>query len=213
MGTTPQPPRPPAPPPPPQSSSSVVVIVLLVLGFIVVFSCFGLWIGFRILSRGVHVQVNDKGGSQKEVTIKTPFGGIEVNKQVNAASLGLPLYPDAKTLSDHDNATINMQWGSEAGLRLVVAKYQTPDAFDKVKEFYQDRLTAEVGKFTPENIEIHTEHDWNGEEGNFIGTDKEGKTVFEIKRKGYMRIVALKSEWDGTRIDLVNIRHGKVETN
>jgi len=214
MGTTPQPPRPPVPPSPPRSSSSAVAIALLVLAFIVVVSLFGVWIGFRILARGFHVRVNDQGGDKKEVSIKTPFGDIDVNKNgsVTEASLGLPIYPGAKVNADHKDATVDMRFGSEAVLHIVVGKYHSPDALDKVKNFYQERLTAEVGKFTPANIEIHTDR-WDGVEGNFVGKDKEGKTVFEIKRKDYLRIAALKSEFDGTRIELVNVRHGRDETN
>lgn len=151
MGTTPQPPRPPAAPPPPNSGSSAVAIALLVLAFIVVVSLFGVWMGFRILAHGVQVHVSKEGGDKKEVSIKTPFGDIEVNKNGGAteATLGLPIYPGAKSVSDHGDATVNMRFGSEAALHLVVAKYHSPDGFDKVKEFYQGRLTSEVGQFTP----------------------------------------------------------------
>lgn len=215
MATTPLPPRPPVPPPPPQSSSSAVAIALLVLGFIVVVSLFGIWVGFRILARGVKVHVNDQGGDKKEVSIKTPFGDIEVNKNggVTEASLGLPIYPGAKSASDHEGATVNMRFGTEAALHIVVGKFHSSDAFDKVRDFYQERLTSEVGKFTPKStVEFDPGH-WGDEEGNFIGKDKEGKTVFEIKRKDFVKVTALKSEWDGTRIELVNVRHGKGDAN
>src|SRR6266568_925751 len=104
MSTTPQPPRPPVAPPPPRSGSYAVAIALLVLAFIVLFSGMALWVGFRVLSRSVHVQVNDTGGEKKEVSIKTPFGGIEVNKEVSEAALGLPMYPGAIRRSGHDDA-------------------------------------------------------------------------------------------------------------
>lgn len=214
METNAQPPRPPAPPPPPQSGSSAVAIALLVLMFIVVISCFGIWVGFRVLSRGIQVHVNDKGGDKKEVSIQTPFGGIEVNKNgVTEGSLGMPIYPGAKSSSDHNDATINMNFGNEAALRIVVGKYHTSDALEKVKEFYQERLTAEVGQFTQRSIVDFDPGHWGEDEGNFIGKNKEGKTVFEIKRKDSVKIAALKSEWDGTRVELVHIDHGKNEAN
>lgn len=214
MATTPLPPRPPVPPPPPQSGSSAVAIALLVLGFIVVVSVFGIWVGFRVLSRGIQVHVNDKGGDKKEVSIQTPFGAIEVNKNgVTEGSLGMPIYPGAKSASDHNDATINMRFGNEASLRIVVGKFHTSDDFDKVKGYYQEGLTAQVGQFTPRSIVEFDPSHWGEDEGNFIGKDKEGKTVFEIKRKDSVKIAALKSEWDGTRIELVHIDHGKNETN
>jgi len=215
MGASPQPPRAPVPPPPPQSGSSAVAIALLVLGFIVVVSVFGIWVGFRVLSRGIQVHVNDQGGNKKEVSIETPFGAIEVNKNggVTEASLGMPIYPGAKSVSDHDDATVNMRFGNEAALRIVVGKYHTSDALDKVKDFYQQRLTAEVGQFTPRSIIEFDPGHWDNDEGNFIGKDKEGKTVFEIKRKDSVKTAALKSEWDGTRVELVRVNHGKEEAN
>jgi len=213
MATTPQPPRPPVPPPAPQSGSHVVAIALMVLALIILVSVVALWTGFRIISRSVHLQVNDAGGGRKEVSIKTLFGGIEVNKDktVSEASLDLPFYPGATSISNHDDASVNMRFGNQA-LRIVVAKFQTTDPLDKVKDFYQERLTREVGKFEPKDIEFDPGR-WDNEEGNFIGKDKEGKTVFEIKKHDHERVVALKDNGDGTRIELVRVSHGKEDTN
>lgn len=214
MATPPQPPRPPLPPPAPQSGSHVVAIALMVLALIILVSVVALWTGFRIISRSVHMQVNDAGGGRKEVSIKTPFGGIEVNKDktVSEVSLGLPFYPGATSASDSADASVNMQFGSHA-LRIVVGKFQTTDALDKVKDFYQERLTREVGKFEPrDDIELNPNH-WDTKEGNFMGKNREGKTVFEIKKHDHERVVALKGNEDGTRIELVRISHGKEDTN
>ncbi|HEV2348235.1 MAG TPA: hypothetical protein VG028_00150 [Terriglobia bacterium] len=211
MATIPQPPRPPAPPAPPRTGSHVIAIALLVLAFIVLVSLMGIWVGFRILTHGLNIQVNDQGGDKKEVSIKTPFGGIEVNKGVNEASLGLPIYPGAKTVSDHNDATVNMQFGDNMA-RIVVGKFETPDAFDKVKDFYQERLTAREGKFIPKSGDFDSGH-WGKEDGNFIRRDREGRTVFEIKRSESEKVVSLKDEGSTTRIELVRISHGKEETN
>jgi hypothetical protein len=213
MASIPQPPRPPVPPPPPRAGSQVVAIALLVLAFIVLVSVMGIWIGFRIISRGVDIHMNDQGGGKKEVSIKTPFGGIEVNKQINEASLGLPIYPSAQPVSDHDDATVNLSFGDE-NARIVVGKFETSDSFDKVKDFYQQRLTAKEGKFIPKEGEFTTGHwDKGKDEGNFIRKDKEGRTVYEIKRSDSEKIVSLKDEGATTRIDLVRVSHGKEETN
>lgn len=215
MSTTPQGPRPAAPPSPPSSGSHIVAIALLGLAFIVFVCVFGIWIGFRVLTHTVHMQVKDDGGEKKEVSISTPFGGLQVNKNANisSASLGLPIYPGAQSIADHD-ASVSMNFGNEAGFRLVVAKYSTSDNFEKVRNFYQQRLTEEEGKFTPRegHMDIDPGHRSN-EEGNFIGKDSQGKTVFEIKRKDYEKVVALKDESDGTRIDLVRVGHGNQDTN
>ena len=213
MATAPQPPRPPLPPPAPRPGSHIVAIALMVLALIILVSVVALWTGFRILSHAVNVQVKDAGGDKKEVSIKTPFGGIEVNKkEVNAASLGLPIYPGATPATGHNDGSVNMKFGNETAFRIAVGKFQSLDGLDKVKDFYQRRLTGEVGEFTEKNIEFNPGH-WDSEEGNFVGKDKEGKTVFEIKRKDYLKVVALKIEEDGTRIELVRVSHGKEDTN
>jgi hypothetical protein len=219
MATIPQPPRPPVAPPPPRSGSQVVAIALLVLAFIVLVSVMGIWIGFRVISRGVAVHVNDQGGDKKEVSIKTPFGGIEVNKDINEASLGLPIYPGSKPFSDHNDATVNMQFGDNMA-RIVVGKYETSDAFDKVKDFYQDRLTARDGKFTFKSGDFDSSNwdknwgkDWDKNEGNFIRKDREGRTVYEIRRHNDEKVVVLRDLGASTRIDLVHIGHGTQEVN
>jgi hypothetical protein len=209
MATTPQSPRAPVPPPPPRSGNYGVTIALLILGFIVLFCGMAIWVGFRVLTRGVHVSVNDSGGANKEVSIKTPFGGIEVNKDVSAASLGIPMYPGATRRSGHDDASVNMNFGDNM-LRLTVAKFHSSDSFDRVKSFYEDRLTAEAGKFTLNNTTFDS-NNRDKEEGNFIRKDREGKTVYEIKRHDSEKVVAIKDEGDGTSIDLVRISHGKEE--
>ena len=216
MATAPQPPHPPQPPAPPRSSSNVLAIVLLILALVVVISGVAIYAGLRFISHGVHVQVNGQGGDKKQVSIKTPFGGIEVNKNedVSEASLGLPMYPGAHRVKDEDSASVSLGLPGENKLRIVAGKFETSDALDKVKVFYQDRLTAEDGSFTHEDNPDRSDHDdWKGPEGNFTGTDSDGKTVFRIKRKDSEKVVALKSEFDGTRIELVRISHGTAEAN
>ena len=71
MDTYPQPPRPPAPPQAPASGSNFAVIALLILALIVVMGGMAVWLGLRVLSSAVHVNVAD--GANKEVSIKTPW--------------------------------------------------------------------------------------------------------------------------------------------
>ncbi len=192
MSTTPQPPRPPVPPQPPRAGSHVLAIVLLILALIVLVSAAAVWTGLRFLSRTVQVRVEEHGGEKKEVTVKTPAGSFEVTKNVDEARLGLPIYPGAKPVRDK-NAALNMNFGGEEGVRLVVGKFETSDPIEKVKDFYEQRVGSQVTKFTE--------------------TDSEGKTVFEIKRKDQEKIVALKSMRGGTRIELVRVVHGHPEVN
>jgi hypothetical protein len=164
--------------------------VLLLLALIVVVSGIVIWGGLHYLARGVQVHVNE-AKSGKQVSVQTPIGSLEVKKDVNEAQLGLPIYPGATRLKDEDSATINMNFGGEQGVHVVVAKFETIDDLDKVRGFYQDRVGGDVTKFTER--------------------DNEGKTVFEIKRKNQERIISLKSTGGGTRIELVRVDHGREE--
>jgi hypothetical protein len=189
------PPRPPAPPLPPRTGSNVVAIVLLALALIVVVSGLVVWTGLRFLSHSVQVNVHDSGADKKQVSIKTPFGGIEVNNgnSVSEAALGLPIYPGAKPLKDEGSARVNLGFPNEKSLQVVAAKFETPDPIDKVEAFYHQRVGSQVTKFTAK--------------------DSDGKTVFEIKHKDNERVVTLKSVLDGTRIELVRVSNGGEESN
>jgi len=192
MATSPQPLRPPAPPQPPGSRSNFVVIALLVLALIVLIGGIGVVAGLRILSNAVHVNVGQDGGN-KEVSIKTPLGSLEVNKDVNEASLGLPIYPGATRLKDHDSATVNIDIADQAKVRVLAGKFETSDSIDKVRAFYHDRLGDQVTKYTEKN--------------------EEGKSVFEIKHDKQQKIVALKTDGDKTLIELVRVSEGNTEAN
>ena len=197
MSTSPQtqPPRPPTPPAPPRSSSNVIAIVLLGLALIVVVSGLVVWAGLHYLAHNFQVNERQSAAGKKEVEIKTPFGGINVNagKNLNEASLGLPIYPGAKQVPDQDSASVNIGLPGMTNVRVVAGKFDTPDAVDKVEAFYHGRLGSEVTKFTQ--------------------SDSEGKTVFEMKHKDDEKVVALKSTGSGTRIELVHVGAGSAESN
>lgn len=193
MATNPQPPRPPAPPQAPGSGGNYVVIALLLLALLILVGGIGIWAGLHFLSSAVHVNVAQDGGGKKEVSVKTPFGSLEVNKDVNEASLGLPIYPGSTRLKDHDSATVNIDIADQAKVRVLAGKFETPDPVDKVIAFYHDRLGSEVTKFREKN--------------------EEGKTVFEIKHDKQDKVVALKSNGDKTVIELVRVSEGNTEAN
>jgi hypothetical protein len=193
MATNPQPPRPPAPPQPPGSRSNLVAIALLFLALVVLVGCIGVWVGLRFLSNAVHVQVAKEDSGKKEVSIKTPLGSLEVNKDVNEASLGLPIYPRATRIKEHGSATVSIDIADEEKVRVLAVKFETPDSVDKVIAFYHDRLGNEVTKFKEK--------------------DESGKTVFEIKHDQQDKIVSLKSSGDKTVIELVRVSEGKSEAN
>ena len=202
MSTSPQPPRPPippqAPPPPlapqpPRSGSNIVAIALLVLALIVLVSGIAVWVGLNFLSHNLHVQVEGKGGNQKEVSIQTPVGSLEVHKDVNVDNLDLPIYPGAVRVKDRDSATVDMGFGGEAGLRILVARYETSDALGAVKSFYKEQLGSTVTKFT---------------DGGSVG-----KSSFEMRNKDLDKVVEIEGAGGKTVIKLVRISVGNNESN
>ena len=187
------PPRPPAPPQPPGNRSHFVVIALLLLALIVVAGGISFLVGLRFLSNAVHINVDQGGGGKKQLSIKTPLGSLEVNPDVNEAGLGLPIYPGAIPLKEHDSATVNLDIADEAKLRVLAGKFETPDSLEKVVAFYHARLGDQVTSFKEKN--------------------GEGKTVFEIKHDKQTKVVALKSNGDKTVIELVRVSEGVPEAN
>lgn len=193
MATVPEPPRAPVPPPPPRTSSHVVTIALLVLAIIVMVSAVSVWLGMRFLSNKFRVNVEESASGKKAVSIKTPVGSMEVTKDVNEASLGLPIYPGAKRLQDKDSVSLNFDFPGDEGVHVLVAKFETPDSLETVKSFYKERLGVAVTKFKEKT--------------------ERGKTVFEIKDGGQEKVVALTHRSSGTLIELVRVRESKGGTN
>jgi len=195
MSTSSPVPRAPTAPLPPRTGSNVVPIVLLSLALIVLVCVLALWASLRFIAHGVRVSVSEQGAAKKAVSIQTPFGGIQVNKngEVSEAALGLPVYPGAARVRDQDSASVSLGLPGDTGVHIAVAKYRTPDSIEKVKAFYQDRIGKEVTKFRER--------------------DNEGKTVFEIKVGDEVKVVALKGDFEGTRIDLVHVSAGEGEAD
>ena len=193
MSVTPQMPRGPESPRPPQARGHMVAIALLVLGLIVTVSAIALWVGFRYLSRNMQLQVKEGADKKKSASIKLPFASFEARQDVDEASLGLPIYPGATRVKDKDAATVNMEFGGEEGVRIVAAKFDTPDRVEKVSAFYRDRLGGRVTKYTEKDS-------WD-------------KTVFEIKKGDNAKVVSLMRRSDGTLIELVRVDHQKTDVN
>ncbi|MGH9430558.1 MAG: hypothetical protein ACRD3T_03355 [Terriglobia bacterium] len=198
MSMPPQPPRPPAPPMPPvppRSGTNIVLIVVLILGIIVAGAIFAVWMGLRVISHNVHVSVSDGLNGKKEVSIQTPAGNVEVRKDVGIteARLGLPIYPGATPVDKDDSAAVSIGVPGHEHVGVVAGKFETSDPLEKVRDFYNHRLSGEVTKFTERN--------------------SEGKMVFEIKHGNLERIVALHEEDGKTRIELVRVGESSGETN
>jgi len=193
MSTSPQPPRPPIPPQAPRSSSNIVAIALLILALIVLVSGIAVWTGLKFLSHNIRLQVEPRGASDKQVSISTPVGSLEVHHDVNEASLNLPIYPGATRMKDNDSATVDLAFGSEQSVHVLAAKFQTPDSLESVTTFYKERLGSQVNKFTEKNA------------GR--------KVVLEMKSPGQEKVVTLEVAGSKTLITLVHVSFGEGESN
>ncbi len=90
----------------------------------------------------VHVD-KDANGEDKNVRVDTPFGGVHVNTdQTTATDLGLPEYPGAQLVKDHDNhesADVHVGFGAWE-VRVRAVSYETQDKKDQVVAFYKKAL-------------------------------------------------------------------------
>jgi hypothetical protein len=191
MATPTQPPRPPAALQPPRSRSNFLWISLLLLALIGVVAGLGILMGVRLLSNAVHINVNHTDSGRKDVSIKTPFGGLEVHQGMNEAGLGVPIYPGAVSLKEDDSATVDLNIADKDKLRVLAGKFEAADCPDKVIAFYHDRLGNDVTKVKNEN----------------------GRTVFELKRGEDTKVVAIRAEGAKTIIEIAHISQGVTEAN
>jgi hypothetical protein len=84
--------------------------------------------------------------------VRSSVGDLHLGKDANAQKAGLPLYPGARPKQAKDNDPLNLGILTESfGFKLVVAKYESEDAPDKIITFYRDKL-KKYGKV----LECHT---------------------------------------------------------
>ena len=96
---------------------------------------------------GCSVHVNkDSRGDDRDVSIHTPFGGVEVDKdRTGAIALGLPAYPgavlNAGNDKDGDSKSVDLHLGfAQWQMHVQVASYATRDPQAKVEQFYKEAL-------------------------------------------------------------------------
>ena len=145
---------------------------------------FTLAFGIAIAMPGFAAQSQKPDSSQdqdkdkdKNFDVRSSVGDLHVGSDADARKAGLPLYPGARLRHDEENSNaVNVGVLTEAfGIKLVVAKYDSDVAPEKVISYYRDRL-KEYGKV----LECHTrEHD--GDANAEINDDEHSK---ELKCEG-----------------------------
>ncbi len=90
------------------------------------------------------ISVDDKDKKNEKVDIKTPFASLKVDSNEKDVDNGIPVYPGAHLRpagKDGDNHSANINLGAMGfGLKVIAAEYETSDAPDKVKAFYEDKM-------------------------------------------------------------------------
>ena len=130
--------------------------------------------------------VHRAGG--EDVSIQTPGGqfNIRAHRNLDPATLGLPVYPEARRGKDGGGATF--EWTSADGksdkeMGVAGGEYITADPVEKVRAWYHDHLPNWV-----------------------VVTDRNGANArFELNEGGYKRIVAIREKSDGTHIGVATI--------
>lgn len=177
-------------------------------------------VGILLSAVGCHVQVDKgKNGEDKTVRIDTPLGGLHVRSdQTSAADLGLPVYPGSHVTPDSDgdkSADVHLGFG-QWQLRVQVVSYTTPDAKDKVVDFYRSALgrfgdviecqgNRPVGKLsmTGEGLSCNEENRGNV---HVNGVDDQSGFTLRAGSRRHQHIFALKGSDEGTRFALIELQ-------
>jgi hypothetical protein len=181
--------------PPPHSAGKTLLIVGLILVMLLVGSVFAIYTGVRMLSHSISVHEVRNASGNPQLSIKTPVGNVEIHEgaSANVGLLGLPVYPGSRRITHDGNASVTANLGGQKLVGILAARFHTDDPVFKVREFYQKQLGETIT--------------------HYVAKDSEGKTLFEINRRGQEKIVALRPQDNGTRIELIKIVHGNQETN
>jgi hypothetical protein len=153
-------------------------------------------------------------GSNDNFDVRSSVGDLHVGKDADAQKAGLPLYPGARPKRDKENDPLNFGILTEGfGFKIVVAKYESGDAPDKIIAYYRDKM-KKYGKV----LECHTsEH--GGDAHSEVNDDKHSKelkcegdnsgpvTELKVGTEDNQRVVAIEPNdgHSGSTFDLVYV--------
>jgi hypothetical protein len=157
----------------------------------------------------------DQGGKDKDVDIRTPFGSLSVHGgKTDTKDLGLALYPGATVKEGKDDgndndANVNIS-SSLFGLKVIVQKFQSQDAPDKVLGFYEKAL-SKYGKVVRCNGGMnmgfhHEDQDAPVSCNDDNDNDHEYKTELKVGTQNNQHVVAVKPSGKGSEFVLVYVR-------
>lgn len=106
----------------------------------------------------------DSAKQDKSLDVRSSAGDLHVGPDADAKKAGLPLYPGARPAHDENNGPLNFGLLMEnLGMKLVVAKYESDDAPEKVLSYYRGKL-KKYGKV----LECHSQ---KRDQGTHIDSD------------------------------------------
>jgi len=154
-----------------------MVLTLVALGMVAV----------NYVANNVKVVTAHRSGGD-DVAIDTPAGRINIraHKNLDPATLGVPIYPDAKRSREGGGASF--EWTSSDGtsdkaMAVAGGEYVTSDSVEKVQAWYHEHLPNWV-----------------------VSTDRHDENAhFELNEGGYKRIIAIREKGDGTHIVVATI--------
>jgi len=141
-----------------------------------------------------------QNSDDKPLDIQSSMGDLHMGKDADAQKAGLPLYPGAHRKHEENNDPLNFGILTESfGMKLVVAKYESPDPPAKILAFYRDKM-KKYGKVLEcdsanDNSGFHSDDDKEASkplkcEGDNRGPAKELK----VGTEGNAHIVAIESD-------------------
>jgi hypothetical protein len=148
----------------------------------------------------------------KKVDIKTPFGNLKVNNQVDPKDTGLPVYPGARQVAhndhDSDSANVNISVGDFA-LKVVAVKFESDDSPDKVLAFYRDKVKAYGGTFLEcKGLDINFNAGSDNDEKELTCGKHEGhgdSTELKAGTPDRQHVVSVKPKGNGSEFALVYV--------
>ena len=162
----------------------------------------------------------EANGQDKQVDVKTLFGGVHVSKQADVADVGVAVYPGARLKeedSDHSDKSANVNIsGFGYGIKVVALEYESDDAPAKVLSFYKDQLKKYGGVLechtTGLNLDMKMGSHGSKDGSNELTCEGNSGNNIELKvgKKDDQHIVAVEPQGKGSSFSLVYIRmHSK----
>lgn len=174
-----------------------------------------------LLVAACSVNVDDKDKKNEKVDIQTPFANLKVDSSEKAADNGIPVYPGAhlRPTENGDNHSANINIGAAGfGLKVIAAEYETDDAPEKVKAFYEDKMKKFGAVLTCSGhnggSDVHMNIHGDDKDNKLSCSDTSG-SGWEIKTgtSDNEHLVSIEPHGSGTRFGTVLVQtRGKQDT-